>query len=226
MPKNIAIVGSKPDTWEGCKTLDRRSWEIWRYSRKNYEKEPKATKWFELHHERNYNRMENSKPGYLQFLDDCKAVRYDDFPFGELIEEFGPWFFEHGQAPWLMAYAITKAPKEIRLFGIDPASDKYGLQRLEVNHFMGVAKSRGIEVTAPEDPGLFEYGPLYAIEQDWGGQAKYLKGLRQRGIQIGTQQMRVTQQQTEFAADIARNEALAEVQRRKQARLEKYGPRG
>ena len=244
--KNIAIVGAKPDTWQECKNLDRRSWEIWRYSRSNYEKEPTATTWFELHHKRNYNRFENSKPGYIEFLGlpkpdlperfvdkskytevkakkPNKVILYDDFPFGELIDEFGPWFFSHGQAPWLMAYAITKNPEKIKLFGIEPQKTRYGFQRLEVQHFISIAQQRGIEVEAPEDPGLMEYSPLYCIEQDWGGQKTYLETLRQRGVRVGSPEMAHTSLQSEFASELPKNRELEKLKEMKEARKIKYG---
>ena len=93
--KNICIVGSKPDTWQKCGNLDRRSWQIWRFSRKNYEAEPKADVWFELHHPDNYERYEHQKPGYREFIKD--AVTYKDFPWEEILKEFGPWFLHYGQ---------------------------------------------------------------------------------------------------------------------------------
>ena len=173
--KNIAIVGSKPDTWQGCANLDRRSWEIWRFSRKNWEKEPKATTWFELHHERNYPRYEQSKPGYVEFLKN--AVTFNDFPFQALVEEFGPCFFQYGTAPWLVAYAITKKPEKIALYGIEPG-ELYCEQKKEVQHFMWLARERGIEVEAPEDPALNGHAPLYALEIDHGGPNAYFRGTR------------------------------------------------
>ena len=177
--KKIAIVGSKPDTWMGCKNLDRRSWDIWRFSRKNYEAEPNATQWFELHHPRNLPRYETQKPGYTEF---CKtAITWHDFPFAEMVDMFGPYFFHYGQAPWLIAYAISKQPDEIRLFGMEPGVE-YGEQKKEIQHFMCIAEERGIKISAPEDPALNTYALLYAVEQDWGGQKKVLETLRARGI--------------------------------------------
>lgn len=218
--KNICIVGAKPDTWEGCKKLDRRSWQIWRYSRSMYDKDPQADVWFELHHERNYKRFENGKPGYLEFLKNHKKLfSYENFPFAELIDEFGPWFFGHGQAPWLLAYAITQEPKKIQLYGIEPNITRYGVQRLEVQHFISIAQMRGIEVSSPEDPGLLEYSPLYCIEQDWGGQKTMLETLKARGVDVD----KVSHIQKEFASEQPANELLARVMEREQARKLKYG---
>jgi hypothetical protein len=215
--KNIAIVGSKPDTWEQCKKLDRRSWAVWRFSRRNYELPPKADLWFELHHPRNYARYEAQKPGYKDFIN--TAMVWEDFPFAELIDEFGPYFFHYGQAPWLIAYAITKKPKEIMLFGMEPGTE-YGEQKKEIQHFMCVAEERGIKISAPEDPALNTYAPLYAVEQDWVGQKETLDRLRAKGIEP-TKHMPETQRT--FTSDQPRNK-LVEAERAKQeARRLKYG---
>ncbi len=162
----IAIVGSQPETWNKVPT--DRDWEIWRFSRRNYEKPPECRRWFELHHSRNYRRYEDSKSGYLDFLDRMNATTYDDFPFSNLLNEFGPYFFSGGQAPWIMAYAITLQPEVIGLWGIDPTGD-YKPQRSEVQHFVQVARDRGIKVIAPEDH-ILEPRTLYAMDKDWGHQ--------------------------------------------------------
>jgi hypothetical protein len=216
----IAIVGSKPDTWEACKELDRRTWKIWRFSRKNYELEPKASLWFELHHPRNYQRFEDGKPGYLQFLKDCGAVTYEQFPFGELIDEFGPWWFTSGTAPWLLAHAIMLKPEEIRIYGIAPGP-LYADQRKEILHFFEIAKQLGIKCSAPVDPTLMEYQPLYAIEKDWGDQEKWLALLQERGIKpvAGKGDTR----QTEFASDLPRNKLIMDMRAKQESRRAKYG---
>ena len=170
---NIAIIGCKPDTWEKIPVFDSE-WEIWRFSRRNYEKPPKPHKWFELHHPRNYARYEQSKPGYLKFLSDSSAMTFHHFPWDELLMEFGPYFFSGGQMPWIMAYAITRKPKILGIWGVDPIGD-YKPQRSEVQHFVQIARDRGIEVIAPEDT-ILEPRRLYGLDKDIGHQEQ-LEGL-------------------------------------------------
>ena len=214
----IAIVGSKPDTWEKCKELDRRSWQIWRFSRRNFGSQPQPTTWFELHHPRNYGRYETQKPGYTEFIKSPWAMTWENFPFGELIDEFGPYFFHYGQAPWIIAYAITKKPKEIMLFGMEPGTE-YGEQKKEIQHFMCIAEERGIKITAPEDPALNTYAPLYAVETDWRDQGKWLAKLRENGINPTTADKR----QTSFSSEFKRQDLMEEVRERQEARRRKYG---
>jgi len=160
----IAIVGSKPDTWNKVPTLDPE-WEIWRFSRRNYTKPPNFHRWFEIHDPKHYARFENACPGYLDFINnDKRVILFNDFPFDQLIKEFGAYFFSGGQAPWMMAYAITFQPKILGLWGIDPVGD-YKPQRSEVQHFVQVARDRGIEVIAPED-NVLQPRLLYARDTD------------------------------------------------------------
>jgi hypothetical protein len=163
----IAIVGSNPGTWDKVPQLGKE-WELWRFSRRNWNKPPKPHRWFELHHPRNYRRYEEVCPGYTQFLQDVHAVTYRTFPFERLLDEFGPYFFTWGQIPWLMAYAITLDPDEIGLWGIEP-SGEYKPQHAEVHHFAQVARDRGIEVNAPEDTVL-QPRKLYALEKDFSAE--------------------------------------------------------
>lgn len=158
----IAIVGCKPDTWHKVSELGPE-WEIWRYSRRNFSKPPKCNRWFELHDRKHYTRYEQCCPGYKQFLIDSHAVTQTSFPWERLLDEFGPYFFAGGQAPWIMAYAITLNPDTIGLWGIDPGGD-YKPQRSEVQHFVQVARDRGIEVIAPEDT-ILTPRKLYALER-------------------------------------------------------------
>ena len=160
----IAIVGSNPDTWDKVPQLGK-DWEVWRFSRRNWNKPPVAHRWFELHHPRNYPRYEQVCPGYVKFLETTHAITHRAFPFERLLDEFGPYFFCYGQIPWIMAYAITLDPDEIGLWGIEPGGE-YKPQHAEVQHFAQIARDRGIHVTAPEDR-ILDNRKLYAVEKDY-----------------------------------------------------------
>lgn len=170
----IAIVGSKPDTWHLVPELGPE-WELWRFSRQNWMKPPKAHRWFELHHPSQYGKYERVFPGYTQHIIDSRAVTYESFPWQRLLDEFGPYFFTGGQAPWIMAYAITLQPDTIGLWGINPIGSDYKPQRSEVQHFVQIARDRGIEVIAPED-GILENRPLYGLQLTRGPWPDKLEG--------------------------------------------------
>jgi hypothetical protein len=168
----IAIVGARPDTWERV-PLD---WEIWRFSRRNFDKPPIAHKWFELHHPRNYPRFAASKPGYLEFLKEADAITFYAFPWGAIQREFGPYFFTHGQMPWIMAYAIMQKPETIGIWGVEQ-------QRSEVQHFAQIARDRGIEVIAPEDT-ILDPPRLYCLEKDIGAQEQLEQIMSPQGLRL------------------------------------------
>lgn len=162
----IAIVGCKPDTWFKVPELGQE-WEVWRFSRRNFTKPPKFNRWFELHDPKMFRLYDQQCPGYSQFLIDKKAVTQANFPAQKLLDEFGPYFFSGGQMPWIMAYAILLEPDTIGLWGVDPQGD-YKPQRAEVQHFVQVARDRGIEVIAPEDTILEPQQKLYGFDNDRG----------------------------------------------------------
>lgn len=159
----IAIVGSHHETWNKAPFEDK-NWKIWAFSRANYKRLPRFDTWFELHPQDHYHRYRVDVPGYLEWLmENEDAVLHGDFPHKELLAEFGPYFFSHGQIGWLMAYALKYRPKTIGLWGIDgQPSNQYAGQRPEIWHFASIARSRGIEVIAPETR-LLEPDPSYAF---------------------------------------------------------------
>ncbi len=157
--KKIAIVGCYPETWEQAPFNDPE-WEIWGFSRRNWKNLPRCDKWFELHTPRKFPSYEIDFPGYCAFLESPHCVLAENFPKDALIERFGSFFFSGGQAPWMMAYAITQEPEAIGLWGIE-CVDRYAFQRFEVQHFLLVAHDRGIKLVIPENCTLMEPRKLY-----------------------------------------------------------------
>jgi hypothetical protein len=81
--------------------------------------------------------------------------------------------------PWIMAHAIMQKPEKIGIWGVDPA----GPQRTEVQHFVQVARDRGIEVIAPEDT-ILNPPRLYALEKDIGEQEQLEKIMSPQGLRL------------------------------------------
>lgn len=155
--RKVAIVGCYPETWEKAPFSDT-SWDIWGFSRRNMGKLPRVDKWFELHDPKYFARYENEVPGYNEYLK--SAILTKDFPKDALIEQFGSFFFGSGQAPWLMAYAISLKPEAIGLWGVE-CIDRYAPQRLDVQHFVQVCHDRGIRLVIPEGCTLLEARKSY-----------------------------------------------------------------
>ena len=163
---NIAIVGCYPGLWEAAPFADKE-WEIWGFSRRHMGKLPRCDKWFELHDAINFQRYETEIKGYNEFLirGNCEdtVVLQKDFPSAALLERFGPYFLTSGQAPWLLAYAISLKPAKIGIWGVE-AREGYPMQRYELQHFIQIAKDEGIEVIVPEGCTILERRPLYGFE--------------------------------------------------------------
>lgn len=158
----IAIVGSHPETWH-LAPFDDPTWTIWAFSRRNYNKLPRCDLWFELHSPKCFPSYEINIPGYVDWLtSNPKRMTHPIFPKDALVERFGPYFFTDGQAPWMLAYAITQEPEKIGIWGIE-AAGPYQAQRSEIRHFVQVARDQGIEVTAPAESELLEPKPIYAF---------------------------------------------------------------
>jgi len=161
-PVKIAIVGSGPDADQAPYKDD--SWTIWAFSRKQFNKIPRFDLWFELHDARNFQNYElrDGLKGYSEFLKGEKIVLQKDFPKDALIERFGTWFFQTGQAAWMMAYAIMQGAQTIGLWGID-AIGPYKPQRIELQHWCQVAKALDIEIVVPEKCTLLDAAQVYGF---------------------------------------------------------------
>lgn len=161
-PKKIAIVGCYPESWESAPFKDD-SWEIWGFSRRNMGKLPRCDKWFELHSPMKFEGYDRDVPGYKAWLSRPNTVLQKDFPKDELIARFGEFFFDEGQAAWMLAYAITLKPAEIGIWGVE-CVDKYARQRYAIQHFISIAEHEaGIPVTVPANCLLKEKRPLYGF---------------------------------------------------------------
>jgi hypothetical protein len=163
--KKIAIVGCYPASW-ALAPFEDKAWEVWGFSRRNMGKLPRCDRWFELHDASQFPRYDSEVRGYVEYLTKAhgstSVVLQRDFPAQALLDRFGPFFFSEGQSAWMMAYAITKNPTEIGLWGLE-CLDQYGPQRWCVQHFVQVARDLGISVTVPEGCTLLTPRKLYAF---------------------------------------------------------------
>jgi len=129
---------------------------------------PRWDRWFELHYPGTYPKYDriadkNGKKGYTEFVIK-EATTHDNFPFHEMLEQFGPYFFTTGQITWLLAYAISLEPETIGIWGVE-ASGEYSPQRKDIHHFVQVAYDRGIKIVIPENCPLLDKPKLYAFQQ-------------------------------------------------------------
>jgi len=95
------------------------------------------------------------------------------FPFEDYIAKYGRYHFTSSMA-WMLAHAIEQlAPRaavgesvSIGLWGVDMAAlSEYNLQRPGCQHFIGLARSLGIEVMLPPESDLMQPPTLYGISE-------------------------------------------------------------
>jgi hypothetical protein len=173
----IALVGGAPSSRMLAPYKDT-SWKIWACSPSNYQLLPRVDAWFELHKgEQLFSWDGMSQDHYVDWLAyhshpdhkkfDLYMIDREDiahakvFPKDDLIEEFSNYFFTSSFA-WMIAFAIAEGATEIGIFGIDMTTlEEYRLQRPHFQHFMWLARQRGIKVTAPLESDIMQPPPLY-----------------------------------------------------------------
>jgi hypothetical protein len=171
----VALVGGAPSSRMLAPYKDE-SWEIWATSPSNYQLLPRVTRWFELHkgwqlwggqgHPDQSFYVEwlehHSRDKFTLYMIDQEDIRHAEvFPKDELVAEFSSYFFT-STFSWMMAFAIHEGAEEIGIFGIDmTAMEEYRQQRPNFQHFMWLAKERGIKITVPLQSDIMNPPPLY-----------------------------------------------------------------
>lgn len=154
------------------------TWEIWACSPSNYQILPRVTRWFELHKDEQlyswdgvsqdhyvdwiaYHSHADHKQFDLYMIDQEHVPHAKTFPKDELVKEFSPYFFTSSFA-WMIAYAIHSNASDIAICGIDMTTlEEYRQQRPNFQHFIWLARQRGINVTAPLESDILNPPPLY-----------------------------------------------------------------
>ena len=185
---SIAIIGSAPSSVRLGPWHDPR-WAIWGVSPGAYGQIPykHPHTWFELH------RWEPQIPGYandpaakpwfspeyvrfLELFEGPVMVSHDpadmptvknavQYPYVDILAKYGRYHMTSTMA-WMIALAIEMRPKRIGLWGVDMAADEeYAYQRPGCQHFLGLAKSIGIEIVLPPESDLLQPTTMYGISE-------------------------------------------------------------
>ncbi len=188
----IALIGSAPSSVNLGPYRDP-SWAIWCCSPGVYGMAPRKDVFFELH------RWEPQEPGfptdphakpwfspeYVRFLEEFPGPVFMShavptvkncvlFPYQRMLDRYGPYHFTSSLA-WMLAYAIEQRPKAIGIWGVDMAAgEEYAYQRPGCQHFLGLAKSLGIEIVVPIESDLLQPTTMYGIAEMHPRYAKFL----------------------------------------------------
>ena len=142
----LAILGKLATKFKA--PFDDPNYDIWVF---NYHKimPPRYNLWFDLH-------SINPNP--------IADITRNNFPFSEITNLMGGNYINNS-ASYLIAYAILKGYKEIELYGMRFESpDEIRRQEYHnVRELIFFAKGKGIKISAPFDPPLFNEYPLYGI---------------------------------------------------------------
>jgi hypothetical protein len=183
MSKRICILGTA-ESWKHAPFNDPTI-EIWALNDAYCLNIPRADRWFEIHpldkmyfrpkgrklvmekdippgwfvrpegHIEWLKKFAQTNPVYLQAEPDASwPVNAKRFPIEQVEETFGG-YWASGPA-YMVALAILEGVTEIQVYGIHLATEQeYRLQRANFEHFLGIARGRGINVImAPTSPVL------------------------------------------------------------------------
>lgn len=178
----IAIVGSAPSSRDLAPWNDP-DWAVWCCSPAIYPLAKRSDVWFELHRFLPYPPGKPQEPGtrpyfsaeFCEFLNRHPLVFMSEkhhlvknserYPYEEMLQKHGPFHF-NSTISWIIALALECKPKAIGLFGIDmAANEEYAYQRPGCQHFLGLAKSLGIDVVLPPESDLMRPPTLYGISE-------------------------------------------------------------
>ena len=85
------------------------------------------------------------------------------YPVEKIVEVFGPYF--SSTISWLIALAIYEGCDELGLWGVDMIGEgEYNYQRAGCEHYLGIAKGKGIKVTLPPQCPLLRAERMYGFE--------------------------------------------------------------
>lgn len=171
--KTVALVGHSPSTRMEAPFNDATA-EIWTMNDAHHWI-PRATRWFEIHHETVWRSEARRSPGYLDHLARFNGPIYMQtawpeipnsvaYPFRQMVERYGRVF--SSSFSWLFALAVAEGFARIEVYGCDLSSElEYIRQREATAWWIGYCRGLGIDVYLPMGCPLLS-GPLYGQGED------------------------------------------------------------
>ena len=144
----VAILGKLPTKFKA--PFDNEDYDIWAFNWHPDERQLKRIDlWADIH-----SRGINPKA----------TLTRDNFPFDEVENMLGGNYFNN-TASYLIAYAILKGYKTIKLYGMrfQSAEEQRKCEYHNVRELIFFAKGKGIDIKAPFDPNLFNEYKHYGV---------------------------------------------------------------
>lgn len=201
----VIILGYCPYTLADV-PWDNEDFEIWGMN-DLYTQIPRADRWFEMHIRELVEKTSRSA-NHLKWLRDAKLPiymhnHYDDipwsvkYPLDEIKNSFPYGDYLNNSCSYMTALAIYMGYKEIRIYGIDMASDmlldrEYGYQRPSCEYWLGIAAGKGIKILIPPKADMLKLRHPYGYVEENEAKVKIESRLQDfRGrIAQGEQQKR------------------------------------
>jgi hypothetical protein len=146
MNTKVAILGKLPTKFKA--PFDDKEWDIWAC---NCHKEelPRITRWFDIH-------ANNPNPN--------ADITRDNYPFKE-VEKMLCGQYINNSFSYMIAYAVLKGYKEIKLFGARFLNDseRRTHQYTNVRELCFFARGRGVKVSAPYDEVILKEYDRYGV---------------------------------------------------------------
>lgn len=175
----VIILGFSPYTLEMV-PWQNSDFEFWGMN-DLYLNIPRADRWFEIHIRELIEATPRS-PEHLKWLRNAKIPIYMnqknpdipfcvEFPINECIRRFQYGDYLTNSASYMIALAIMMDYKEIRVYGIDMASDslldnEYAFQRPSCEFWLGIAAAKKIKLFLPPKCDLLKKSHLYGYQED------------------------------------------------------------
>ena len=143
----VAICGLAPSYIDA--PWSDPEWEKWSLAW-GHEYVHQSAKVFEMH---DLSIVPDQRLESMEYID--SLVTQENYPLTEIINQYGDYF--NCSVDYMIALAIHLHADEIGLWGVN-ASDKGHLyQRAGIEHWLGIAKGKGIKVTIHEDSPILKY---------------------------------------------------------------------
>ncbi|MDD5229909.1 MAG: hypothetical protein PHC43_01115 [Candidatus Marinimicrobia bacterium] len=201
----VIILGYCPYTLMDV-PWDNPDFEFWGMN-DLYTQIPKADRWFEIHVRELVEKTSRSQ-NHLKWLRDVKLPiymqeHYDDIPWSvkypleEIKKEYPYGDYLNNSCSYMVALAIKMGFKEIRIYGIDMASDmlldrEYGYQRPSCEYWLGIAAGKGIKIMIPPKADMLKLRYQYGYVEENEAKVKIEARLKDFKLKIaqGEQQKR------------------------------------
>lgn len=168
----IAIVGTAPSSRRDAPY--NSDWKIWSLGG-NFKDISSWDRWFELHSP-DVLKSANIPDEMWRFLERAGDKLYTGFyhknlpsaqryPIDSITQKYGRYFTS--SIAYMIALAIDEGATDIGLWGVDMAAeDEYSHQRSCCEHYLGIARGAGINVSVAKESPLLRAERMYAFEYD------------------------------------------------------------